>query len=121
MSNKASSKSTERGTKRTCQNEECGARFYDLNRQPIICPICNAIYALVPAPAVRAYQGSAKRHVVEADHAEADAAADGDAHFQMEAEEEPAAGDVALIEDMEENSADVSEIIDAPTEPEEKP
>jgi len=26
-----------------------------------------------------------------------------------------------LIEDMEENSADVSEIIDAPTEPEEKP
>ncbi|MGH6815363.1 MAG: FYDLN acid domain-containing protein, partial [Hyphomicrobiaceae bacterium] len=25
----------ERGTKRTCQNAECGSRFYDLNRDPI--------------------------------------------------------------------------------------
>ena len=24
----------ERGTKRTCQNPECGSRFYDLNRDP---------------------------------------------------------------------------------------
>jgi hypothetical protein len=41
----------------------------------------------------------------------------------MGAEEAPAAGDddVALIEDSEENSVDVSEIIDAPTEPEETP
>ena len=54
--------------------------------------------------------GHIRRHVIEADHAEADATADGDAHSQMEAEEEPAAGDVALIEDMEEDSADASEI-----------
>ena len=26
------------GTKRTCQN--CGARFYDLRRNPIHCPVC---------------------------------------------------------------------------------
>jgi uncharacterized protein (TIGR02300 family) len=119
MSNKTAGKTTERGAKRTCQNEECGARFYDLNRQPIVCPICNAIYALVPATTVRAYQGPARQRV-EADHAAVGAAADGDAHSQMEAEEEPAAGegDVALIEDIEEDSADVSEIIDAPTEPE---
>jgi hypothetical protein len=64
-----------------------------------------------------------KRHVVEADHVEADAAPDGDVQSKMGAEEEPPAGedDVALIEDMEEDSPDVSEIIDAPTEPEEKP
>ncbi|MCK5088929.1 MAG: FYDLN acid domain-containing protein, partial [Hyphomicrobiaceae bacterium] len=31
-----------RGTKRTCQNSECGSRFYDLNRTPIACPICGA-------------------------------------------------------------------------------
>jgi uncharacterized protein (TIGR02300 family) len=123
MSNKTARGTTERGTKRTCQNEECGARFYDLNRQPIVCPICNAIYALVPATTVRAYQGPAKRRVVEPDHAELDVAADGDARSQMEAEEEPAAGDddVALIEDIEEDSADVSEIIDTPSEPEETP
>jgi uncharacterized protein (TIGR02300 family) len=36
----------ERGTKRTCQNPECGSRFYDLNRDPIICPICRSTYEL---------------------------------------------------------------------------
>ena len=38
-----------RGTKRTCQNPECGSRFYDLNRDPILCPICEADYQLAPA------------------------------------------------------------------------
>lgn len=40
-----------RGTKRTCQNNDCGARFYDLNRDPIICPICEAQYVIAHAPA----------------------------------------------------------------------
>jgi uncharacterized protein (TIGR02300 family) len=40
----------ERGTKRTCQNPECGVRFYDLNRAPIVCPICKSIYELASAP-----------------------------------------------------------------------
>jgi uncharacterized protein (TIGR02300 family) len=40
----------ERGTKRTCQNPECGSRFYDLNRAPIICPICQSKYELASAP-----------------------------------------------------------------------
>ena len=35
-----------RGTKRTCQSDECGSRFYDLNRDPIVCPICGSIYAM---------------------------------------------------------------------------
>ncbi|MCP4393053.1 MAG: TIGR02300 family protein [Alphaproteobacteria bacterium] len=30
------------GIKRKC--EECGARFYDLNKKDIICPKCNAVY-----------------------------------------------------------------------------
>ena len=37
-----------RGLKRTCQNEECGARFYDLMRDPIACPVCHS--AFVPPP-----------------------------------------------------------------------
>jgi len=38
----------QRGTKRTCQNQECGARFYDLMRNTITCPICDS--AFVPPP-----------------------------------------------------------------------
>jgi uncharacterized protein (TIGR02300 family) len=35
-----------RGTKRVCPS--CGARFYDLNRSPITCPVCQAVYQLSP-------------------------------------------------------------------------
>lgn len=31
-----------RGTKRVCQN--CGSKFYDLSRSPILCPICQSTY-----------------------------------------------------------------------------
>lgn len=30
------------GTKRTCGS--CGARFYDMQRQPAVCPKCGAVY-----------------------------------------------------------------------------
>src|SRR5262245_12045691 len=55
MSDKAAIKS-ERGTKRTCQNPGCGTRFYDLNRDPIACPICNTVYVITlqPPPQVSA-------------------------------------------------------------------
>ena len=39
-----------RGTKRTCQNSDCGARFYDLARDPIECPICDTKYVIPIAP-----------------------------------------------------------------------
>lgn len=39
-----------RGTKRTCQSEDCGSRFYDLNRDPIVCPICGSIYVIASGP-----------------------------------------------------------------------
>jgi uncharacterized protein (TIGR02300 family) len=44
----------ERGTKRTCQNPECGSRFYDLNRDPIVCPICQSTYEIVSSPVAMA-------------------------------------------------------------------
>ena len=37
-----------RGTKRVCPS--CGARFYDLNRTPIVCPVCQSIYQVTPTP-----------------------------------------------------------------------
>src|ERR1700688_900819 len=30
------------GSKRQCQ--ECGARFYDLNKDPIVCPKCHKVF-----------------------------------------------------------------------------
>ena len=32
----------ERGTKRTCGG--CGAKFYDLNKDPIVCPLCEVVF-----------------------------------------------------------------------------
>ena len=37
-----------RGTKRVCPS--CGVRFYDLNRTPIVCPVCQSIYQVTPPP-----------------------------------------------------------------------
>jgi uncharacterized protein (TIGR02300 family) len=35
-----------KGTKRVCQS--CGARFYDLSRTPIVCPVCQTVYQVAP-------------------------------------------------------------------------
>jgi uncharacterized protein (TIGR02300 family) len=40
-----------RGTKRVCPS--CGARFYDLSRTPITCPVCQAVYQVTMAPSRR--------------------------------------------------------------------
>ncbi len=36
-----------RGTKRTCGS--CGAKFYDLNRDPAACPICETVFEIKKA------------------------------------------------------------------------
>ena len=43
------------GTKRVCPS--CGARFYDLSRTPITCPVCQAIYQVMPPPSRRGERG----------------------------------------------------------------
>jgi uncharacterized protein (TIGR02300 family) len=45
----------ERGTKRVCQS--CGSKFYDLNRAPITCPMCQSVYQTA-ATASRASGGN---------------------------------------------------------------
>jgi uncharacterized protein (TIGR02300 family) len=45
-----------RGTKRTCQ--ACEVRFYDLARNPIVCPMCGAHYAPPTEPIVQARERS---------------------------------------------------------------
>jgi uncharacterized protein (TIGR02300 family) len=38
----------ELGTKRLCA--ECGAKFYDLNKDPITCPKCSTVFVVAPIP-----------------------------------------------------------------------
>ena len=48
----------ELGTKRLCGN--CGAKFYDLHHDPIVCPKCATVF-LPPAPAPAAPRRPARR------------------------------------------------------------
>jgi len=125
-----------RGTKRVCSS--CGARFYDLNRTPIICPACQSIYQAAPPPPPppsrrwgRAQPAEARK--VEEQEAEApvlegpeivslEEAEEGSSDVPVEEKEEivglgddgaefPAGDDEnAFLEEEEEGEADVSGI-----------
>lgn len=116
-----------RGTKRTCQNQDCGARFYDLNRDPIVCPMCETPYviahqSLTPAAAAAAAaaeeKAARKAKKLAEEGAEDVVAAEGEeALADLEvAEEEPIAaeGDETFLEEEEEEGGDVSGIIGGP-------
>lgn len=122
----------ERGTKRTCQNAVCGQRFYDLTRDPIMCPMCGANYNISISPAAmaaaaaeeKAARKAAKKPVFVAPEVVTDDAAlvDGaDVIPEIEGVEEPAAGeaDETFLEE-EEEEGDVSNIIGGVTEGEEE-
>jgi uncharacterized protein (TIGR02300 family) len=110
----------ERGTKRTCQNQECGSRFYDLNRDPIVCPTCQAVYKLdvrpaeamaaAPAPEARA----AKRPVTP--EPEETLIEGEDALPAIEGEDEAVTTeeDETFLEAEEEDGSDMTNIIGGP-------
>lgn len=117
---------SERGTKRTCQSNACGARFYDLNRDPITCPICGTIYEMMTTTAVGAVAAAAEKAPrrpakkpefvtaavpadapeVEPDETLADIETDGDAIADDD--------DETFLESEEEDGGDVSGIIGGP-------
>ena len=88
-----------RGTKRVCPS--CGARFYDLNRTPITCPVCQAVYQVSPPTSRRSERAQpveVKKVVVEP---EADAPVLESADIiSLEEAEEPGT-EVAVEEDEE--------------------
>jgi uncharacterized protein (TIGR02300 family) len=122
----------ELGTKRLCGN--CGAKFYDLNKDPIVCPKCATVMALAavtarprpepPRPAaVAAEEEVAAPETAEAEFVsleEADAEAAGKkapageaiegAEEEVELEDEPM-DDATFIEEQEEGDEDVTDII----------
>jgi uncharacterized protein (TIGR02300 family) len=114
----------QRGTKRTCQNPECGSRFYDLNRDPITFPVCSTVYAIPLSPPVTAAEGRARRpeakkwvSPVAAPKPKDAPEAEGD-ELVIEGEDEAVEADAddTIIEEVEEDSPDVTGIIDAPIE-----
>ena len=112
-----------RGTKRTCQNADCGSRFYDLSRDPITCPICSTVYELArQAPqATQAPQKKVARPAApkKFDIEDVKPAAPEEELAAVEDAEEPAAAgeeDDTFLEEMEEEPANVTGIIDAPIE-----
>lgn len=115
------------GAKRQCQS--CAAKFFDLNKSPIVCPKCGSIFQAV---AVRA---PARAAPVEDDEADTSAAADlvpledadGPADKavegvddDLEIEDDSGEADDTFLEEEEEDSDDVSGLIDGDIETDEE-
>ena len=117
----------DRGTKRTCQNGECGARFYDLNRSPVVCPICGSKYAIAHSTtAAAAVAPPPPRKVKREEFVEPAVAAEAEteealADVETDDTEDAAVAeaDETFLEEEEEDGGDVSTII-GPVEGEEE-
>ena len=116
------------GTKRLCGN--CGAKFYDLSKAPIVCPKCETVFVVAPVTRARP-EPAAAAAAARAAAAEPEVAAPetGDAEFVSleeadaetsgakegaegeEIEIDPALDADAFIEEQEEGDADVTDII----------
>ena len=81
----------ELGTKRHCGG--CGAKFYDLNKDPIVCPKCQTVFEVAPPTAPRG-RGEA---AAAAAAAAAVAAAASRAPAQEAEVEAPETQDVELV------------------------
>ncbi|HEY1864746.1 MAG TPA: TIGR02300 family protein [Roseiarcus sp.] len=123
----------ELGTKHQCQN--CGAKFFDLNKDPIVCPKCGTVFQGVAAararPAAKAEEEEdteiatpAGVDVVSLDEVEAgeEKAAAEPAVDDIDAEEdaEDDSADDPFLEEEEEDDDDVSNLIDGDIAPDEE-
>ena len=101
------------GTKRICLN--CGARFYDMNRDPIVCPACSTALDPVVQSRPRRSRAAPKLAAVAvvADPAAAEVDDEVDADDEDEAVVVAADDDEADAEDDGESAIeDVSELGD---------
>ncbi|MGY2048264.1 TIGR02300 family protein [Methylobacterium sp. JK268] len=122
----------ELGLKRQCMS--CGAKFYDLNRDPATCPKCGTVYQIaaltttrVPAPAIanRAAEEEPDEEAgapemisldeVEAAEDGAETATDDDADVGG-----ASGDDDTFLEEDEESGDDVSDLIDGDIENDEE-
>jgi uncharacterized protein (TIGR02300 family) len=132
---------SELGTKRLCAH--CGAKFYDLAKDPITCPKCGSVYEIAPVVTRGRPDAAARPVPVPAEETaapepqeaefvsleEADAEASGakkpaeGAEAEIEDEEvemDETLDDATFIEEQEEEDADVTDIIGGDIENEEE-
>ena len=101
----------ELGTKRLCAG--CGAKFYDLNKDPIVCPKCSTVFEI--APSLRPRPEAAGAEFVSLEEADKEAegakpvAAEG-SEDEVEVEDTPI-DDGAFVVPEEEEEDDVTDII----------
>jgi uncharacterized protein (TIGR02300 family) len=89
----------ELGTKRLCGN--CGAKFYDLSKTPIVCPKCETVFTVV-VPITRGRPGAAEAAAAAATAAAATAAAAAAAAApKEEIEAETADAEFVSLEDAD--------------------
>jgi len=120
----------ELGAKHQCQN--CATKFFDLNRDPILCPKCGAVF--VPLPVARAparasaavvrdesevEPEAAGVEIVSLDEAEAEEKPEVVADDDVEIEDTPA-DDNTFLEEEEEGDDDVADLIDGDIEDDEE-
>ena len=111
----------ELGTKRTCPN--CGAKYYDLNRDPIVCPRCGTYFetGLKARPVTAAVEEEdedievePEAEFVSLEEADEEAADSGAVKVEGDEDEEdeiePAEQDDTFLEEEEEEE-DVGDII----------
>lgn len=116
----------ELGLKRQCLN--CGAKFFDLNKSPIVCPKCAAVFTAAPARAPARAQAAeedetpaaaAGPEIVSLEEADAPEKAVEGAEDDIDIDDE-AGGDETFLEEDEEEDDDVSDLIDGEIENDEE-
>lgn len=96
----------ELGTKRLCAG--CAAKFYDLMRDPIVCPKCETVFIVPPPEPVRQKRNynmkpvAPKPEVVVEEPVAAKAESEDDVLDPTDDDDKDAEGGVALLEDDEE-------------------
>ncbi len=119
----------ELGAKRQCQN--CGAKFFDLNKDPIVCPKCGTIFqgASTRAERAPAKEEDEEDEVVQPAGVELVSLDEVEAGEEKAVEpvvddidvEDDAAPDDPFLEEEEEDDDDVSALIDGDIAPDEEP
>lgn len=126
----------ELGSKQKCQN--CGTKFFDLNKDPVVCPKCGATQASV-GPAATARASSREAAATDDDEPEteggaeilslddADQVEDGkvaavnpEDDVDLEEEESSNDDDDTFLEEEEDDNGSVSDLIDGEIENDEE-
>ncbi len=117
----------ELGTKRQCQ--ACGAKFFDLNKDPIVCPKCGTLFQGAARARVAAKEDEedtelaapAGVDVVSLDEVEAGEEKVAETVVEdIDVEDESDAADDPFLEEEEADDDDVSNLIDGDIAPDEE-